>query len=245
MSSTPRDRITERAYRRMSRRELLTLAPLAPLAALALPDVRDSAIRAGLALSDRAGEWMFRPTHLAPTYADADVTPFERFPINRYVEFEPTRADLATWRLTVEGQVSRPGEYTLEQIMSLPKVVQNVRHICIEGWDVIGSFGGVRLRDFLIAIGVDAHARFVEFRCADDYYESLDMAAAQHPQSLLCDEMYGRPLTREHGAPLRLALPTKLGYKQAKYITSLRVTNVLGPKRGYWVDRGYSWHGGL
>jgi DMSO/TMAO reductase YedYZ molybdopterin-dependent catalytic subunit len=118
---------TERDFRRMSRRELLTLAPLAPLAALALPDIRGSAIRAGLALSDRTGEWMFRPTHPAPTYADADVTPFERFPVNRYVEFEPTRADLATWRLVVEGQVSRPGEYSLAQITSLPKVVQNVR----------------------------------------------------------------------------------------------------------------------
>jgi DMSO/TMAO reductase YedYZ molybdopterin-dependent catalytic subunit len=81
--------------------------------------------------------------------------------------------------------------------------------------------------------------------CGDDYYESLDMATARHWQSLLCDEMYGRPLTREHGAPLRLVLPTKLGYKQAKYIVGLRVSAALGVKRGYWVDQGYSWYGGL
>src|SRR5262245_60856141 len=138
-------RLSERSFRRLTRRELLALTPRAPLAAvLATSRLREPAVRAGLALSDRAGEWMFRPSQLAPTYADADVTPFERFPINRYVEFEPSAADLAKWRLYVEGQVSRPGEYTLEQIKALPKVVQNVRHICIEGWDVIGTFGGAR-----------------------------------------------------------------------------------------------------
>ena len=71
------------------------------------------------------------------------------------------------------------------------------------------------------------------------------MLTARHPQSLLCDEMYGLPLRREHGAPLRLILPTKLGYKQAKFIVGLAVTDVLGVKRGYWVDQGYSWYGGL
>ena len=76
-------------------------------------------------------------------------------------------------------------------------------------------------------IGADTTARFVYVECADDYYESLDMATALHPQTLLCYEMYDQPLTREHGAPLRLQIPTKVGYKQAKYLTSLRVTNVL------------------
>lgn len=244
MSRTP-ERITERAFRRMSRRELLALAPLASFAALAVPDVRGSVIRAGLALSDRAGEWMFRPTALAPTYPDADVTPFERFPVNRYVEFEPSRADLATWRLSVEGQVSRPGEYTLAQIMSLPKVVQNVRHICIEGWDVIGTFGGARLSDLLAFVGADTSARFVEVGCLDDYYSSLDMASCLHPQTLACYEMYGHPLTAGHGAPLRLHLPIKLGYKSSKHVYSLRVTSVLRADRGFWEDQGYSWYGGI
>src|SRR5262245_29545718 len=115
MSRTPLEPISRRAFRRMSRRELLALAPLAPLAALGIPDVRGSVVRAGLALSDRAGERIFRPTHLAPTYGNADVTPFERFPLNRYSEYEPSRTDLETWRLSVEGLVSKPGDYTLEQ----------------------------------------------------------------------------------------------------------------------------------
>jgi DMSO/TMAO reductase YedYZ molybdopterin-dependent catalytic subunit len=173
------------------------------------------------------------------------VTPFERFPINRYVEFEPTPTDLAAWRLSVEGQVSKPGDYTLEQIMSLPKVVQNVRHICIEGWDVIGKFGGARMADLLAMVGADPRARFVEVGCLDDYYSSLDMASCLHPQTLACYEMYGQPLTAGHGAPLRLHVPVKLGYKSSKHVYSLRVTNVLRAERGFWEDQGYSWYGGI
>jgi DMSO/TMAO reductase YedYZ molybdopterin-dependent catalytic subunit len=220
------------------------MLPLASAAVVLNPTWRRDAIEGGLALSDAASSIVFGGSHLAPLFSDRDVTPFERYPLNSYLTHDP-EVDLDDWRLRVSGLVHHPGDYTLDDIRALPRVRQNTRHICIEGWDVIGSYGGVRLRDFFIAIGVDQHARFVEFRCADDYYEALDMAAARHPQALLCDEMYGRPLTREHGAPLRLVLPTKLGYKQAKYLTSLRVTNVLGPKRGYWVDQGYSWHGGL
>ena len=127
------------------------------------------------------------------------------------------------------GAVQKPGEYKLAQIQSLPRVRQNTRHVCVEGWDVIGRFGGARLSDFLQMIGADTTARFVYVECADDYYESLDMATALHPQTLLCYEMYDRPLTREHGAPLRLQIPTKVGYKQAKYLTEPEGHQCSGP----------------
>ena len=154
--------------------------------------------------------------------------------------------DLEKWTLTVEGDVRHPGEYKLAQIQALPKLSQNTRHVCVEGWDVVGSFGGTRISEFLTLVGANSGARFLEVECADDYYESIDMASALHPQSLLCYEMYGQPLDRKHGAPLRLQMPTKLGYKQAKYLDTLRVTNVLKPgKTGYWEDQGYSWFGGL
>jgi DMSO/TMAO reductase YedYZ molybdopterin-dependent catalytic subunit len=110
---------------------------------------------------------------------------------------------------------------------------------------VIGSFGGARIADFLTLAGAETGSRYLTFECADDYYESLDMATALHPQSLLCYEMYDKPLDRGHGAPLRLSLPTKLGYKSAKYLTKLTVTNVLGAQHGYWEDQGYSWYAGL
>jgi len=153
--------------------------------------------------------------------------------------------DFDRWALAVGGAVSRAGRYSLDQIRALPKITQNTRHICVEGWDAIGRFGGSRLADFLDLVGADPRARFITVTCADAYYESLDMATARQPQSLLCYEMYDRPLDRGHGAPLRLQLPTKLGYKQAKYVMTITVTDVLPAKRSYWGDQGYSWYGGL
>ena len=240
---TPMTQMTER--RRITRRELLKLAPLAALGAFAHPRARETLLRHGLELSDRASEWAFDPAHLAPTYADSDLTPFERFPVNRYTDFEPSGASVDAWTLQVEGLVSHPGEYTLDQIRALPKTTQNVRQICIEGWDVVGSFGGARLADLLTLVGADRSARFVEVGCLDDYYSSFDMASCLHPQTLACYEMYGRPLAAEHGAPLRIHMPVKLGYKSSKHIYSLRVSNVLGADKGFWEDQGYSWFGGL
>ncbi len=230
--------------RRITRRELLKLAPLAALGAFAIPSVGESLIKRGLQLSDWASEKSFNRNTLAQTFANHEVTPVERFPYNTYDNPEP-EIDFENWKLIVEGQVERPGEYTLDRIKALPKYVQNVRHICIEGWDVIGNFGGARMADFLKLIGADPAARFVEVACYDDYYTSYDLESCLHPQSLLCYEMYGKPLDRGHGAPLRTHLPAKLGYKSAKYLFSLRVGSVLGKQRGFWEDQGYSWHGGI
>jgi len=236
-------RIDQRKFKSMNRRELLKLTPVVALGAFAIPPLQAPLLKAGLGVSDWASSVLFRRHHLAPTFADAEVAPFDKFPINDYDVDDP-EIDLNNWRLTVAGAVQKPGEYTLAQVQSLPRQTQNTRHVCVEGWDVIGNFGGARLSDFLKVIGADTSSRFVTVECADDYYESLDMATALHPQTLLCYEMYGKPLTREHGAPLRLAIPTKVGYKQAKYLTSLKVTNVL-EKVGYWEDQGYSHFYGL
>jgi len=233
----------KRKFRSMSRRELLKLAPVVGLGAFAIPALQEPLLRAGLGFSDWAAEVLFRRHHLAPTFSDAHVVPFEKFPINDYDVDDPN-VDLDAWTLTVGGAVKKPGQYKLAQVQALPRFRQNTRHVCVEGWDVIGRFGGARLSDFLQAVGADTSARFITVECADDYYESLDMATALHPQTLLCYEMYDQPLTREHGAPLRLQIPTKVGYKQAKYLTSLRVTNVL-QRVGYWEDQGYSEFYGL
>jgi DMSO/TMAO reductase YedYZ molybdopterin-dependent catalytic subunit len=233
----------ERDFKRLSRRNLLKLTPLVLVGAFAIPKLRDSLLNKGLAFSDWASSKWFRGRHPAPTYPDSELTPIRQFPLNSYDVDDP-EIDLDRWTLKVTGEVQRPGEYTLEQIQALPRVRQNTRHICVEGWDVIGRFGGARISDFLKLVGADPRARFLSFECADDYYESLDLATAMHPQSLLCYEMYDQPLTREHGAPLRLSLPTKIGYKSAKYLTSLRVTNVLA-RKGYWEDQGYSSFYGL
>ena len=236
-------RVDQRKFKSMNRRELLKLTPVVALGAFAIPSIQKPLLRAGLGFSDWASKVMFRSGHFATTFSDSNLTPFVKFPINDYDVDDPG-VDFDRWTLTVAGAVQRPGDYKLEQMQALPKFRQNTRHVCVEGWDVIGCFGGARLSDFLKAIGADLTARYVYVECADDYYESLDMATALHPQTLLCYEMYDQPLTREHGAPLRLNIPTKIGYKQAKYLTDLKVTNVL-QRVGYWEDQGYSEFYGL
>ena len=237
--------LPEKELQRQSRRQLLKLAPVAALGVFAFPKVNDRLLAAGVRFSDWASGGLFRSQHLAQTFPDSEVVPFEKFPYNGYDVLDP-EVDLEKWTLTVEGEVRRPGEYTLAQIQALPKISQNTRHVCVEGWDVVGSFGGTPISNFLRLVGADTGARFLEVDCADDYYEAIDMASALHPQSLLCYEMYGQPLDRKHGAPLRLQMPTKLGYKQAKYLDTVRVTNILKPgKTGYWEDQGYSWYGGI
>ncbi len=238
-------RVTASERKSMNRRELLKLVPVLALGAFAIPKLRDPLLNDGLHLSDWASEKLFGRHRLAQTFPDSDVVAFDLFPYNYYDVADPG-VDLDKWTLMVGGLVQRPGEYKLAQIQALPKLTQNTRHVCVEGWDVIGSFGGARASDFLRLIGADTSARFVEVDCADEYYESIDMATMLHPQTLFCYEMYGKPLDRGHGAPLRLQMPTKIGYKQAKYLVTLRVTNVLRDgQRGYWEDQGYDWYGGL
>ena len=140
----------------------------------------------------------------------------------------------------MNGAVQKPGEYKLAQVQSLPRVRQNTRHVCVEGWDVIGRFGGARLSDFLHD---DRRRHHRPLRLPSSARTTTTSRWTWRPrcipQTLLCYEMYDQPLTREHGAPLRLQIPTKIGYKQAKYLTSLKVTNVLD-RVGYWEDQGYS-----
>lgn len=237
------NQVDSKKFKSMNRRELLKLAPVLALGAFAFPKLREPLLKQGLAFSDWASSALFRQGHLATTFADSEVAPLEKFYVNTYDVDDP-RIDLATWSLKVDGEVQHAGDYSLAKIQALPKLTQNTRHICVEGWDVIGRFGGARLSDFLRMVGADTNAHFLYLECADDYYESLDMATALHPQSLLCYEMSNRLLTREHGAPLRLSIPTKIGYKQAKYLTRLSVTNVL-QGAGYWEDQGYSEFYGL
>jgi len=231
--------------KRLNRRQLLNLAPVIAIGAFAIPKLQVPLLMDGLGFSDWASGELFSRHRLEPTYSNNEVAPFNRFPYNYYDVLDP-EVDLDRWTLKVDGLVQRPGNYKLEQIQALPKVVQNTRHVCVEGWAVVGNFGGTRASDFLRAIGADLTARYLEVECADEYYESIDMETMLHPQTLFCYEMYGQPLDRGHGAPLRLQMPTKLGYKQAKYLETLRVTNVLtGGQRGYWEDQGYSWFAGL
>ena len=223
---------------------MLKLSPVALAGALLFESVRNPITQAGLQFAEHVSEKVLGARRLAETFPDFQVAPLANFPYNYYDILDP-EIDLDSWTLTVEGEVERPGDYSLDQIKELPHISQNTRHICIEGWDVIGNFGGTRISDFLNTVGASRSARFIEVRCADDYYTSIDMESARHPQSVLCYEMYGKPLDAGHGAPLRLQMPIKLGYKQAKYLVTFRVSRVLPSRRGYWEDLGYGWYGGV
>ena len=100
----------------------------------------------------------------------------------------------------------------------------------------------VRFSTFLKRIGADLTAKYVGFKCADGYYESIDMPTALHPQTLLTLTYDGRVLPREYGFPMKVRMPTKLGYKNPKHITAIFVTNTY--PGGYWEDQGYNWFGG-
>ena len=129
------------------------------------------------------------------------------------------------------------------ELRAMPQESQITRHICIEGWSAIGQWSGVRLRDFLVRIGADTRARYVAFRCADDYRGSIDMATALHPQTLLALTFRGAPLPPRYGFPLKLRVPTKLGFKNPKHIVAIEVTNTF--PGGFWEDYGYNWFSGL
>ena len=130
----------------------------------------------------------------------------------------------------------------LAELRAMAQTDQITRHICVEGWSAIGRWGGVRFSDFLRRVGADTTARYVGFKCADEYYTSIDMPTALHPQTLLALTYDGHTLPREYGFPMKLRIPTKLGYKNPKHIRAIYVTNAY--PGGYWEDQGYNWFGG-
>ena len=165
----------------------------------------------------------------------------------------------ADYKLKVDGLVGTPREFSLADLRAMPARTQITRHDCVEGWSAIGGWTGVQLSRILLMVGVSPQARYAVFHCADDleasldgsgrYYESIDLFDAFHPQTLLAYAMNGAPLAVAHGAPLRLRVERQLGYKHAKYVMRIELTDrfdhMAGGKGGYWEDRGYEWYGGI
>ena len=153
--------------------------------------------------------------------------------------------DLASFQLKISGEVTNALSLNMVDIQQMPLTSMVIRQVCVEGWAAIVQWGGVRLRDLLVLAQPLPSAKYVYFKSADGYYESWDLASVVHPQTLLAYQMNGKDLPKENGAPLRLAAPIKLGYKQSKWVTEVVLTSQLLPKRGYWEDLGYEWFGGL
>ena len=205
-------------------------------------DAVQSVLKRMSQFNDKVQELMFRPNHLAPTFSEAEVVKPPRF--NAYYDIEDIApVDAATWKLELAGRIADKRPWNVRQIYELPEQEWIIRHICVEGWDYIGQWSGVNLRHFLERIGADLTAKYVSFRCADDYYGSIDMASALHPQTILATKYAREPITDPFGFPLRLRTATKLGFKNPKWITAIEVTNEY--RGGYWEDRGFNWFSGI
>jgi DMSO/TMAO reductase YedYZ molybdopterin-dependent catalytic subunit len=178
-----------------------------------------------------------------PEFPTSAIEP-DKLLINSY-QGNPNIGNLDQFRLKIDGQVQKPLDLSLAQLRQMPLISMVIRHVCVEGWAAVVQWGGVRVADLLALAQPQANARYVFFTSADGYYESWDLASAIHPQTLMVYQKNGAPLPVENGAPLRLAAPIKLGYKQSKWVTQITVLDELTARRGYWVDKGYEWFAGL
>jgi len=229
--------------RRLLLRTGLSLGALTMLTGCNLQD-GDSVDRVLWAMSrfnDRVQALLFNPNRLARTYPASAIT--QPFPFNAtYAEDDAPEIEGSDWKLEISGLVDDRTPWTLARLRAMPQEGQITRHICIEGWSAIGQWSGVPLRSLLQRIGADTRARYVGFKCADRYYSSLDMATALHPQTILALDYGSAPLPDKYGFPMKVRVPTKLGFKNPKHVVAMTVTN--DNPGGYWEDQGYNWFSG-
>jgi len=231
--------------RRMFLKQTLSLGALTLLTGCDVSTADPGAIdRVLLAMSkwnDRVQAALFSPTRLAPTFSESDIT--KPFPFNAFYPVSKAPVvDGTSYRLVLSGKIGDKRPWGVEDLRALPQENQITRHICVEGWSAIGKWGGVPFHVFLQKIGADLTAKYVGFKCADGYYSSIDMPTALHPQTLLALDYHDKELPTKYGYPMKLRVPTKLGFKNPKHITEIFVTN--DHPGGYWEDLGYNWFSG-
>jgi DMSO/TMAO reductase YedYZ molybdopterin-dependent catalytic subunit len=205
-------------------------------------DAAEGVLRKISAFNDRMQAALFNPNRLAPTFPESAIT--RPFPFNAYYdEDEAPEVDGKDYAFKVGGLVDNKKSWTLDELHALPQEKQITRHICVEGWSAIGSWSGHPLRDFLKRVGADTRAKYVWFQCAEGYSNTIDMATALHPQTIMAFKYDNDILPQAYGFPMKIRIPTKLGFKNPKYVMEMAVTNDdLG---GYWEDQGYNWFSGL
>jgi len=248
MSRTQPDRTAiapelKRIERRLMLKGALSLGGLSMLSGCALDD--EPSIERALSImsrfTDKMQAFLFSRHKLAREFDISQIT--QPFPFNAYYDEDEIRTvDPAHWCLELGGLIMDRRPWSLSQFRTLPQKRQITRHICVEGWSAIGDWSGVPLSIFLQRIGADLKAKYVNFRCFDDYSTSIDMETALHPQTILTLDYGNAALPPAYGAPMKVRIPTKLGYKNPKYLASIEVTNHF--PGGYWEDQGYDWFGG-
>ena len=237
----------------LSRRDFLRLGLLAGSAAAAGcawdggPLLRPK-LAAVSRMNDWVGEHILLSNHrLArqwPTSARSRTMP------NYHIaDSTPLLDDPAAWALSVGGLVRKPMRLTLPMIQELPRITYTVPHHCVEGWTTVATWTGVPVSAVAALVEPTADARYLRFDSFDrdrhgvPYYNGWDVKSAMHPQTIIAYGFNDRPLMPEHGAPVRLYSPIKLGYKLTKYLTAMTFTRER--PGGFWEDQGYPWLGGV
>jgi DMSO/TMAO reductase YedYZ molybdopterin-dependent catalytic subunit len=214
------------------------------------PQRRERFLNRVLTFDDDVAEALYSPDRLVRTYSKSQVTPLR----NNYEGMTPDPDYVPGWTLTVSGLASgRVERLTIADLLSrFGRHDQVTRLCCVEGWSMVAWWGGLRFAEFLQAYPPAPGARWTRLDSAvnldsagnpDPYYVSIDLSTARHSQTLLATHVSGRPLPVEHGAPLRLLAPMKLGLKNIKAITSIAYS--ADEPADYWDERGYSKYDGL
>jgi DMSO/TMAO reductase YedYZ molybdopterin-dependent catalytic subunit len=239
--------------RGLSRRDFMRLGAVAGPASLVAAcgwdggHVLEPRLRAFGRLNDWVSEKIFfSPTRLArqyPTMARTAPADFPAYSITfNHTQQYPTPPK--GWALEVGGLVKQPVRLTPAMIEGLPRVTYTVKHHCVEGWTAIATWSGVPVSAVVSMVQPTPAARYLRFDSFDRrYYNGWDLVSAMHPQTILAYAYNDRPLEKNHGAPLRLYSPIKLGYKLTKYLTAMTFTSER--PGGYWEDQGYPWFGGI
>jgi DMSO/TMAO reductase YedYZ molybdopterin-dependent catalytic subunit len=235
---------TREIERRLFLKQALSLGALTLLTGCDVTDT--SAVQSVLngisRWNDGAQAAIFNLNRMMPTYPESHAV--KDFRYNAYFgQSLAPKIDGDTFRLNLSGLIDSRKSWSLPELYALPQESQVTRHVCVEGWSMIGKWTGVPFRTFLERIGADLTAKYVGFECADGYYSSIDMASALHPQTLLTFRISDEILAPRYGYPLKLRIATKLGFKNPKWITAMYVTNRF--PGGFWEDRGYNWFGGV
>jgi DMSO/TMAO reductase YedYZ molybdopterin-dependent catalytic subunit len=203
-----------------------------------------------LRLDDDVSTALYSQHHLVPTYTKSQITPLK----NNYNGATPDPAYIPGWRLTLDGLSSGLAvSLDIEALLASHRIHDQItRLVCVEGWSAIAWWSGLRFDDLLHAYPPVSQAKWAHMESSvnldangdpDPYFVSIDLLTAQHPQTLLATHLNGKPLTAEHGAPLRLIVPVKLGLKNIKAIT--RITYTKDEPPDYWAKRGYSRYDGI
>jgi len=229
--------------RRLFLRQTLSLGALSLLTGCDITnnDQVQSVLKLMSRWNDRAQAFLFSDHRLAPTFAESEVVRDFRYNAFFPVADAP-QLNAADYRLELSGLIGDKRPWTVEQLHALPQESQITRHVCIEGWSMIGKWSGPRLGDFLQRVGADLSAKYVGFQCADGYSGSIDIPSALHPQTIMAVKFADEIIPAKYGYPFKVRIPTKLGFKNPKWVTTIFVTNRY--PGGFWEDRGYNWFSG-